>query len=1060
VSSRELPAGTVTFLFTDIEGSTQLLKRLGGDRYAEALGDHQRLLREAFAEHDGHEIDTQGDSFFVAFGRAKDAVSCAIACQRQLAEHTWPEGTELRVRMGIHTGEPAMGGQRYVGLGVNRGARIAAVGHGGQVLVSQTTRELLRDDPVQEDSLRDLGEHQLKDMDGPERIFQLVAPGLETDFPELKTAASTPFEGREGELAQAAAEEMAKRWRRPGRRTLILATFGAALVGAMLGVLLTQGGDSNANASVSANAVGVIDPDGGDIAAEVPVGTAPGGVAAGADAIWVTSTGDNTVSRIDRETSELRQTIPVGGAPTGVAVGGGAVWVADSLDGTVTRIDEDTNLPSQTITVGNGPSGVAFGAGVVWVTNSTDGTVSRIDSTTGRVRQTYPAIVGASALTIAFDRLWIVSPPSGRVAALDLRSGRLVKEIGVGGDPSAISAGGDAVWVTNRADGTVSRIDPETLAVADVVPVGGGPVGVAAGESDVWVANGVDGTLSRFESANVNEVESTSLENPPKAIALASEGVYVAVGSSGAEHRGGTLDVISGELDSVDPALAYSTDSWSVLTMTNDGLVGFRKVGGAQGTQLVPDLATALPQPTDGGRVYTFQIRRDIRYSNGEVVQPADFRRGLERVFELGSPGAPYYGGIVGAGSCTKGTPCDLSRGVVADRPSYSVTIRLVEPDGDFLTKLAMPWAYAVPMGTAAKPASGANPVPATGPYRIAGYREKSKTYRLTRNARFREWSTDAQPDGFPDVITVSARFGFLATDHVAAVRRGTGDIALGAGPPIPSEELDQLAARFPSRLRLNTAFATEYFFLNTRVEPFDDVRVRRAIAYAFDAEAYVDQARGVYAPACKLLPPNFPAYAPTCPFETTRINRLGRARALVQAAGVEGARVTVWVPQPQQARGEYLASILELLEFRAVVRTIPIDRTGGASKYFGTVADSSTGAQIGYGGWGADYPSASGFIPPILSCAAFIPESGFNQNLAEFCDPKLDAKMERAASLQSQDPPAATLLWQEVEREILAQAPIVPATNPRGINFLSQRVGNYQYNPQWGPLLSQLWVQ
>jgi class 3 adenylate cyclase len=123
----ELPIGTVTFLFTDIEGSTQLLKRLR-DRYGEALEDHQRILREAFAEHGGHEIDTQGDSFFVAFRRAKDAVSAAITCQRRLAEHVWPDDTELRVRMGIHTGEPAMGGERYVGLGVHRAARICAAG--------------------------------------------------------------------------------------------------------------------------------------------------------------------------------------------------------------------------------------------------------------------------------------------------------------------------------------------------------------------------------------------------------------------------------------------------------------------------------------------------------------------------------------------------------------------------------------------------------------------------------------------------------------------------------------------------------------------------------------------------------------------------------------------------------------------------------------------------------------------------------------------------------------------------------------------------------------------
>jgi class 3 adenylate cyclase len=120
-SAGELPIGTVAFLFTDIEGSTQLLKELGVEGYGEALGDHQRILREAFAEHGGHEIDTQGDSFFVAFRRAKDAVLAAVAYQRRLVAHTWPDGADLRVRMGIHTGEPAMGGQTYVGLPASLG---------------------------------------------------------------------------------------------------------------------------------------------------------------------------------------------------------------------------------------------------------------------------------------------------------------------------------------------------------------------------------------------------------------------------------------------------------------------------------------------------------------------------------------------------------------------------------------------------------------------------------------------------------------------------------------------------------------------------------------------------------------------------------------------------------------------------------------------------------------------------------------------------------------------------------------------------------------------------
>ena len=182
----ELPSGTVTFLFTDVEGSTRLLKRIG-ERYGEIVVEHQRLLRSAFERHGGQEIDTQGDSFFVAFRRARDAAAAAIDAQRALASHPWPVSAELRVRMGIHTAEPTVQPDRYVGLGVHRAARIMAAGHGGQILLSNTTRELIEDDLRAEVSLRDLGEHRLKDLDRPERLFQVVAEGLPSEFAPLRT---------------------------------------------------------------------------------------------------------------------------------------------------------------------------------------------------------------------------------------------------------------------------------------------------------------------------------------------------------------------------------------------------------------------------------------------------------------------------------------------------------------------------------------------------------------------------------------------------------------------------------------------------------------------------------------------------------------------------------------------------------------------------------------------------------------------------------------------------------------------------------------------------------
>jgi predicted ATPase/class 3 adenylate cyclase len=201
----DLPTGTVTFLFSDLQASTRLLQHLS-DRYAEVLTEYRRLLREAFQAGDGHEIDTAGDGFFASFQRATHAVAAAVAAQRAIAGHPWPEGASVRVRMGLHTGEPTLAAGGYVGLDVHRAARICSAGHGGQTLLSQTTRALVDYDLPAGVSLRDLGEHHLKDLRHPERIYQLVIPDLPADFPPLRTldsrfnnlpAQPTPLIGRE-----------------------------------------------------------------------------------------------------------------------------------------------------------------------------------------------------------------------------------------------------------------------------------------------------------------------------------------------------------------------------------------------------------------------------------------------------------------------------------------------------------------------------------------------------------------------------------------------------------------------------------------------------------------------------------------------------------------------------------------------------------------------------------------------------------------------------------------------------------------------------------------------
>jgi class 3 adenylate cyclase len=182
----ELPRGTVTFLFTDVESSTDLTRRFG-ERYAGVLADSRRLLREAVAEHGGVEVDTQGDGLFAAFDTARDAVLAAAAAQRLHAEHDWPDGANVRVRMALHTAEPGVWEEGYVGMGLTRAARICAVGHGGQVLLSRATAGIVTDDPFEGLGLRDLGLHRLKGLVWREQIFQLAIDGLPDDFPPLDT---------------------------------------------------------------------------------------------------------------------------------------------------------------------------------------------------------------------------------------------------------------------------------------------------------------------------------------------------------------------------------------------------------------------------------------------------------------------------------------------------------------------------------------------------------------------------------------------------------------------------------------------------------------------------------------------------------------------------------------------------------------------------------------------------------------------------------------------------------------------------------------------------------
>lgn len=225
-----LPAGTVTFLFSDIEGSTRLLERLG-DRYGGMLGEHRRILRTHLGEAGGQEIDTQGDALFFSFPRAKEAVAGAIVAQRDLSAHEWPDGVVVKTRMGLHTGEPTVGEEGYVGMDVVRAARICSAGHGGQILISETTRALIGNNVPDGVAVRDLGEAHLKDIQH-ERIFELALVERAGEFPPLKTAAAeTAADDLAAQIQRKVNEEILASFDNPGRaaRNTAFGLFGLAL---------------------------------------------------------------------------------------------------------------------------------------------------------------------------------------------------------------------------------------------------------------------------------------------------------------------------------------------------------------------------------------------------------------------------------------------------------------------------------------------------------------------------------------------------------------------------------------------------------------------------------------------------------------------------------------------------------------------------------------------------------------------------------------------------------------------------------------------------------------
>ncbi len=525
------------------------------------------------------------------------------------------------------------------------------------------------------------------------------------------------------------------------------------------------------------------------------------------------------------------------------------------------------------------------------------------------------------------------------------------------------------------------------------------------------------------------------------------------------QHKGGTLKLVAhAAAGSLDPQVNYTLQYWQLYQSMYDGLLAFKKVGGQQSFTVVPDLATAMPKVTNGGRTYTFTLRKGITFSNGKALTTDDVVASFQRIFKVSSPTAgTFYNGIVGADACLKKpASCTLAGGVTGDAKANTVTVNLTAADTEFPYKLAVPHASVVPKDSPAKDA-GTKPLPTTGPYMAASY-DPNRALKLVRNPHFKEWSREGQPEGYPDVIDYT--FGQTVESEVTAVENGQADWMYD---PPPADRLNEIGTKYASQAHVNPLTAFWYATLNVNTAPFDNKLARQAINWAVDRSAVVRLYGGtnLASPACTILPPGFPGHTDACAYtkgggKTWSAADLAKAKELVKQSGTAGQEVGIVVQDDDvnKSIGQYLQSLLTQLGYKATLKPL------SGNIQFTYIQNTKNKVQLALTSWYQDYPAASDFLNVLLSCASFRPGSDSSINISGFCDKGIDAKMKTALDTGQTDQKSADRQWGAIDQDIMAESPVVPLINPKIIDFTSKRVGNYQFSKQFYMLVGQLWVK
>jgi peptide/nickel transport system substrate-binding protein len=499
--------------------------------------------------------------------------------------------------------------------------------------------------------------------------------------------------------------------------------------------------------------------------------------------------------------------------------------------------------------------------------------------------------------------------------------------------------------------------------------------------------------------------------------------------SGGSAKSGGSISIGTVGPDSYDPALFQTTQAVQALHPVYTGLTTFKAAEGTAGGEIIPGLATSLPKITDGGKTYTFQLRKGLKYSDGTPVKAADFEHAVKRIVSLKGAYSSFFTGIVGASEYqSKGDKnADIS-GITSDEKTGKIVIKLKAPDAKFLFALSEPYVAPVPSNTPIKDLT-ADPPPGVGPYKIKVI-DPSRKFVLTRNKYFNvPGLSKGHVDKITGVVTssvprmtqdvISGKLDFMTEDP-------TGDL------------LPQVRQKYPDRIREDTNPPnTYYFFLNVSLPPFNKLEARQAVNYAIDSRALVRVFGGRLQPGCTFLPPGLVGYKKyDCPYgDPNGPGNVAKAKQLVQKSGTKGQPITVYTnnKDPRPAIAQYYTDLLNSIGYKAKTKTLD------QQVYFDRIGTKSTKAQTGFTDWFQDFPHPADFFQPLLSADSLQSTPTSNQGRVN------DAKINKTTQDLTETPKKLADVagqWSDLDQyAVKDKAYIAPYGYEKSTSFFSERM-------------------